>query len=114
MLVTTLLLAFQTQLIFQVRAENSTTTDNDDDYDVDDVTSTTTIVNNSTERNCTFSGKVYHDEDCAEWMRNFYIILSISLAGMTLFIVGFIFCGRRFFGRRNGDFERLIESRSDR
>lgn len=110
LIVATLLVAFQSHLI-KAGITNSSTEENYDDYDADEPT-TTTVINNSSYHweNCTFNGTVYFDDECTEWMRNFYIILTISIAGMALFIFAFVYCGKRCLSNRNGDFERLIEN----
>lgn len=106
LLVTTLLLAFRLPLI---RAAVSNSSE-EEDYDDEGIT--TTIIHNPTDHfaNCTFNGKIYYDEECSEWMRNFYISLSVSMIGMILFLLAFIYCSKRCCSRTNGDFDRLIEN----
>lgn len=89
----------------------STTLSSDEDYyDYDEPK--TNVLSNSTHHwaNCTFNGEIYFDAECTEWMRNFYIILSISLAGIAIFIAFVIFFRKKSFTNDFDDTERLVES----
>ena len=76
--------------------------------------STTILPSNTTDhyQNCTFYGTVYFDDECSEWMRNFYIILVFTIIGMFGFIFAVFYCSKKFGIQRSGDFERLIESQN--
>jgi hypothetical protein len=108
------LLAFQLHLI---NAGNSKPKVIDEDYEdeEDDLTTTTISAPNTTDhyQNCTFNGTVYFDDECTEWMRNFYVILSLTIVGMVGFIFAVLYCSKKFcFNRDSQDFERLVESRN--
>lgn len=64
-------------------------------------------------KNCTFNGKMYFDDECTEWMRNFFIILSVCVIGMITFVFFFVYCCKKFCcsSNENGDFQRLVEER---
>lgn len=109
----TILILFQ---LFLIKAEStdslSISDENKDEDDYDDEGSGSSGSGNSTVhwRNCTFNGTVYFDDECAEWMRTFYIILSFSVAGMILFVLIFLYYAKRCCSRNGDDTERLISS----
>lgn len=105
------------QLHFINAGDSKSSSEVDEDYEdevLGDFMPTTTTTPNTTDhyQNCTFNGTVYFDEECAEWMRSFYIILSLTIVGMVAFIFGVLFCRKKFCRENSGDFERLVESRN--
>lgn len=110
-----MLLAFQLHLI---QSQSSNSSSAEEDYDEGYVEQDTknrfveVPVGNGSDHwaNCTFNGTVYFDDECEEWMRNFYVILTISVAGMALFVLLLFCCRSRLCSRRGDDFQRLIEN----
>ena len=104
----TVLLLFQ---IFLIQAESTVSSSTSDDDYYDDEGSGSAEGNSTIHwRNCSFNGTVYFDDECAEWMRNFYIILSFSVAGMILFVLFFLYCAKKCCLRNVDGFERLVSS----
>lgn len=106
-----MLLVFQMHLLKAGDVKSNLEIDEDYEGEEDNLT-TTTIEPNSTDhhQNCTFNGTVYFDEECTEWMRNFYVILTLTIIGMVGFIVSVLYCSKKFCYNNSGDFERLVES----
>lgn len=106
-----ILFAFQSHLITGTK----TTVEVDEDYEGEEepVPITTVAPSNSSDhyQNCTFNGTVYFDDECSEWMRNFYILLFLIFVGMIGFILAIFYCRSRFCSSDTADFERLVESR---
>lgn len=97
---------FQASLI---RAEGyDSSSISDEDYDDEESSEISNVNSTDHWRNCTFNGTVYFDDECAEWMRTFYIILSFSVAGMILFVLIFLYCAKKYCSRNGDDTERLI------
>jgi hypothetical protein len=94
----------------------TTKLESDEDYEGEEDAQekmTTVFPSNTTDhhQNCTFNGTVYFDDECSEWMRNFYIILSLSIVGMIGFMLTVFYCRKLFCVDTSRDFERLVESR---
>lgn len=97
-----------------IKAESNVTSSTLDEEDYDEESSGSPDGNSTDHwRNCTFNGTVYFDDECAEWMRSFYIILSFSVAGMILFVLVFLYCAKKFCTRTGDGFERLVTSSQD-
>lgn len=114
LIIASVLVLFQLHLLRADGTTTSTTVDEDDyDEEVYDSKENTDIVDNIVEhwKNCTFNHVVYYDYECDEWMRNFYIALSLTALGLLLFLLMAVYCGRKYCCSRPApDFERLIEN----
>lgn len=108
-----MLLVFQFHLIHSQSSNSSSAEEDYDEGYVEQDTKNRFVevpVGNGSDHweNCTFNGTVYFDDECAEWMKNFYVILTISVAGMALIGVAVVLLFCR--SRRGDDFQRLIEN----
>lgn len=124
MIVATILLVFQLHLL---RADDSTSTTtpssksnsdsnskSDEDYENEAINDIVSEVKTTIDhwRNCTVNGNTYYDDDCEEWMRDFYVAMSLTVAGVVLIVLATFWIVRRFCcSRGRDDFERLINDR---
>ena len=106
------MLLFQLHLAQCDVSKSTSNEDSDEDsYDETDGPNDDSEINESDHlKNCTFNGTTYFDDECAEWMRNFYIILTLTVAGMALYLALFLFCRTMRFFKRDNDFVRLIDN----
>jgi hypothetical protein len=112
LIIAAVLLVFQLHLIKAGNSKSKSSSETDEDYEGEEDNFTTKPNTTDHYQNCTFNGTVYFDEECAEWMRNFYVYLSITIIGMVGFIVAVLYCSKKFcFNNSPEDFERLVESR---
>lgn len=112
--IVTALLILQSYLLNAEDSNSVSSSSSEEDYENEQEASTqpenTTDIHSV---NCTFNGKIYYDDECVEWMRSFYLVLSFTILGMVLFCVAIVYFGRRFCLRNSNDHEPLINDPTD-